>query len=83
MKKPYNIILILILLANVTMGIVLFQQSTKLTEYEHVISNLEVTIEDLDDIIEGKVVPELREIKDKDNWEVRQSFVKVRMENNY
>ncbi|MFB4166851.1 hypothetical protein [Virgibacillus sp. JSM 102003] len=62
MKKPYNIILILVLLVNVIMGIVLFQQSAKLTKYEHIISNLEYRMEDLDDAIEGDVVPRLEKI---------------------
>lgn len=74
MKKTYNLTLILILLVNMVMVILLFQLGTKLTRYEHVISNLEGKIEDLDDIIEGQVVPDLREIKDKDK--VRESFVK-------
>jgi hypothetical protein len=62
MKKPYNIILILILLSNVIMGIVLFQQSAKLTEFEHIFSNLEVRMEDLDDAHETDIVPRLKEI---------------------
>jgi len=62
MKKPNNIILILVILVNAIMGILLFQQSAKLTEYEHIISNLEVKIEDLDDAIEEDVVPRLEEI---------------------
>lgn len=62
MKKPYNIILILILLVNVIMGIMLFQQSAKLTEFEHILSNLEVRMEDLDDAHETDIVPRLQEI---------------------
>jgi len=76
MEKPYNIILILIMLANVIMGVILFQQSAQLTKYEQVITNLEVNIEDLNDIIEGQVVPDLSEIKNIDNWEVRDEFVR-------
>jgi regulatory protein YycI of two-component signal transduction system YycFG len=62
MQKPYNIILILILLANVIMGMVLFQQSAQLTEYARIISSLEVRMEDLDDAIEVDVLPRLKEI---------------------
>ncbi|WP_226669709.1 hypothetical protein [Metabacillus litoralis] len=62
MKKPYNIIFILILLANVIMGIKLFQQSAQLTEFEHILSNLEVRMEDLDDAHETDIVPRLDEI---------------------
>jgi regulatory protein YycI of two-component signal transduction system YycFG len=62
MKKPYNIIFILILLANVIMGIMLFQQSAQLTEFEHILSNLEVRMEDLDDAHETDIVPRLEEI---------------------
>ncbi|MCG1029395.1 hypothetical protein J5S49_13945 [Virgibacillus halodenitrificans] len=62
MKKPYNIILILILLANVIMGIVLFQQSVKLTEFEHILSNFEGRMEDLDDAHETDIVPRLKEV---------------------
>ena len=62
MKKPYNLILIFVLMVNVIMGILLFQQSAKLTKYEHIISNLEVRMEDLDDAIEEDVVPRLEEI---------------------
>jgi len=76
MEKPYKIILILIMLANVIIGVLLFQQSSQLTEYEQVITNLKVNIEDLNDVIEGQVVPDLREIKNIDNWEVRYEFVR-------
>ena len=62
MKKPYNLILIFVLMVNVIMGILLFQQSAKLTKYQHIISNLEVRMEDLDDAIEEDVVPRLEEI---------------------
>lgn len=62
MKKPSNVILVIVLLVNVVMGIVLFQQSAKLAEYEHIITNLEGRMEDLDDAIEEKVVPRLEEI---------------------
>ena len=62
MKKPYNIILILILLANVIMGIMLFQQSVKLTEFEHILTNLEGRMGDLDDAHETDIVPRLKEI---------------------
>ncbi|KGP91327.1 hypothetical protein N780_08685 [Pontibacillus chungwhensis BH030062] len=62
MKKPYNIILILILLSNVIMGIVLIQQSAKLTEFEQILSNLEVNMEDLDDSHEVDIVRRLKEI---------------------
>ncbi len=62
MKKPHNIILILVLLSNVILGIVLFQQSAKLTEYERIISALDIRMGDLDDAIEADVVPRLEEI---------------------
>ncbi|GGD08159.1 hypothetical protein [Pontibacillus salipaludis] len=62
MKKPYNIILILILLSNVIMGIVLIQQSAKLNEFEQILSNLEVNMEDLDDSHETDIVRRLKEI---------------------
>lgn len=62
MKRPYNIILIMVLLANVILGIVLFQQSATLNKNEHIISNLESRMEDLDDAIEGDVIPRLDKI---------------------
>ncbi|OEH94522.1 hypothetical protein [Bacillus solimangrovi] len=67
MNKLYKIILILVLLSNVIMGIALFQQSAKLTKFEHIISNLEVRMEDLDDAIEGDVVPRLKKMMNENN----------------
>ncbi|MGD6968990.1 hypothetical protein ACQCVP_21455 [Rossellomorea vietnamensis] len=40
----------------------LFQQSAQLTEFEHILSNLEVRMEDLDDAHETDIVPRLEEI---------------------
>ena len=62
MKRPYNIILILTLLANVIMGVMLFQQSAQLNEFERILSNFEGRMEDLDDAHEKDIVHRLQEI---------------------
>ncbi|WP_456274117.1 hypothetical protein [Bacillus sp. AK031] len=76
MKKPYNIILVVILLMNFVFVILLFQQNALLTEYSHRISSLEVKMKDLDEAMEEQVIPDLRGIYNKTNWEVRHSFRK-------
>ncbi|MFD1737962.1 hypothetical protein ACFSCX_15605 [Bacillus salitolerans] len=76
MNKPYNIILLFVLLTNIMMGFLLFQQNSLLTEYKQKITSLEVRLEDLDDAIEEQMIPSLRELQHKDNWEVRDVFIK-------
>jgi hypothetical protein len=62
MRKPYNIILILVLIMNIIMGIALLQQSAKLTEYERHIATLENRVEDLKDAVMVDVIPKLEKI---------------------
>ncbi|MBD1221922.1 hypothetical protein [Virgibacillus halodenitrificans] len=62
MKKTYNGIIILILIVNVVMGIVLFQQSVKLTKLELILSTIDAKMEDLDDAHEEDIIPRLEKI---------------------
>ncbi|AIF45254.1 hypothetical protein [Virgibacillus sp. SK37] len=62
MKKTYNGIIILILIVNVVMGIVLFQQSVKLTKFELILTTIDAKMEDLDDAHEEDIVARLEEI---------------------
>jgi regulatory protein YycI of two-component signal transduction system YycFG len=61
-KKTYNGIIILILIVNVVMGIVLFQQSVKLTKLELILSTIDAKMEDLDDAHEEDIIPRLEKI---------------------
>jgi hypothetical protein len=76
MNKPFNIILILVFILNIVMGIALFQQNTLLDEYKSKISNLEIKVEDLDGVVKEQIVPGLKEISNKDNWNVRKKYIK-------
>ncbi|MBS4192837.1 hypothetical protein KHA94_22150 [Bacillus sp. FJAT-49705] len=78
MNKPYNIILILVLIMNIVMGVALFKQNSLLIEYKSKINELEVKVEDLDDVVKERIVSGLREISNKDNWNTRNEFTKNR-----
>ncbi|TYS89982.1 hypothetical protein [Rossellomorea aquimaris] len=51
----------LLLIILIIMAIVVFRQNVLLTEQNHLISNLEVKIEDLDDAIEEQIIPALED----------------------
>ncbi|KOP81214.1 hypothetical protein ACFFHH_00575 [Cytobacillus solani] len=76
MNKPYNIILILMLIMNVVIGGALFHQTSLLTEYKSKINNLELKVEDLDGVIKERIVPGLREVSNKDDWITRNTYTK-------
>jgi hypothetical protein len=51
----------LLLIILIIMAIVVFRQNVLLTEQNHLISNLEVKVEDLDDAIVEQVIPALED----------------------
>ncbi|MGM0828968.1 MAG: hypothetical protein ACQEU4_12140 [Bacillota bacterium] len=51
----------LLLIILIIMAIVVFRQNVLLTKQNHLISNLEVKIEDLDDAIVEQVIPALED----------------------
>lgn len=57
MKKTSNILLLLVFILNLVMIITLYQQNIKLEKYEHLITNMEVKLEDLDDAVEDQIIP--------------------------
>jgi hypothetical protein len=56
-----NIQTTLLIITLIIMGVVIFRQNVLLTEQNHLISNLEVKIEDLDDAIVEQVIPALED----------------------
>ncbi|MDX8344507.1 hypothetical protein [Rossellomorea sp. YZS02] len=51
----------LLLITLIIMAIVIFRQNVLLTEQNHLISTLEVRIEDLDDAIVEQIIPALED----------------------
>ena len=76
MIKLNNIPLILLLVVNFCMIIAIFQQNSKLKEYENTISGLEAKVEDVNKAIEEKIVPMLEELQNNGSWGVRETFIK-------
>lgn len=55
MNKIQNVAVVTILIMNFIMSIMLYQQSNRLAEYEHLLTNIEGKLEDLDDAIEKQI----------------------------
>lgn len=55
----------LLVITLICMAVILFRQSVILTEQRHLISILEVKLEDIDESLEEDVVPRLESLKEE------------------
>ncbi|ALC83931.1 MULTISPECIES: hypothetical protein [Bacillus] len=58
--KKINILLSLILIINLVMLVVIYQQNKQLNKYELLFTNIEGKLEDIDDAIDDQIIPNLK-----------------------
>jgi hypothetical protein len=63
LNKIFATLLVIVVLVNIIMSVVLYQQSVLLDKQNHIISNLDVKLEDIDEAIEEDIMPLLKEEK--------------------
>lgn len=61
LNKKLTTVLVAVVLVNIIMSVVLFRQSVMLDKQNHIISNLDVKLEDIDEAIEDDIIPLLKE----------------------